>query len=62
MTLWVAAITCAILPKDGALDWELFAPFALIAVVVVTAVFWPAERTRDDAQKVLRILFGRRPG
>jgi hypothetical protein len=59
MKFWVATITSAILPKFGVLGW---APFALIAVVVVTAVFCPNQRVKQDAQEVLQILFGRRTG
>ena len=60
MKFWVAAIPgSAILTGDRALVWALF---ALIAVLVVTAVFSPSKRLMDAAQEVLRILLGRPRG
>jgi hypothetical protein len=57
---WVATIPgSAILTGDRALAWALF---ALIAVLVVTAVFSSSERLMDAAQEVLRILLGRPRG
>jgi len=57
---WVATIPgSAILTGDRALAWALF---ALIAVLVVTAVFSPSKRLMDAAKEVLRILFGRPRG
>ena len=60
MKFWVATIPgSAILTGDRALAWALF---ALIAVLVVTAVFSPSERLMGSAQEVLRILLGRPRG
>ena len=39
------------------MNWALF---ALIAVVVVTAVFSPSDRMMEAAKEVLRILLGKR--
>ena len=60
MRFCVAAIAVnAIVTESSALAWALF---ALIAVVVVTAVFSPSDRMMEAAKEVLRILLGRRHG